>query len=94
MFTTLRPIWQSLSLSKQFAIVAVAVLLPGMAVTGWWIAEKIGDAVVRNTASAIAISMDGLLAPYAAELSQGAQISTNPSNASICFWSGRGKTRQ
>ena len=76
MFATLRPIWQSLSLSKQFAIVAVAVLLPGMAVTGWWIAEKIGDAVVRNTASAIAISMDGsACTSYAAELSQGAQIS-------------------
>jgi len=76
MFASFRAIWHSLSLSKQFAIVAVAVLLPGMAVTGWWIAEKIGDAVVRNTASAIAISMDGLLAPYVPELSRGEQIST------------------
>jgi len=76
MIASLRALWHSLSLSKQFAIVAVMVLLPGMAVTGWWIAEKIGDAVVRNTASAIAISMDGLLAPYVPELSRGEQIST------------------
>lgn len=75
MFATLRSLWQSLSLSKQFAIVALAVLVPGMAVTGLWIAQKIGDAVVRNTAGAIAISMDGLLEPYAVELSSGLPVS-------------------
>lgn len=75
MFNSLRTAWQGLSLSKQFAIVAVAVLIPGMAVTGWWIAEKISSAVVRNTANAIAISMDGLLAPYADEITAGAAIS-------------------
>ncbi len=75
MISTLRSAWQSLSLSKQFAIVAIAVLVPGMAVTGWWIAQKIGAAVIRNTASATAISMDGLLGPFAGELALGIPFS-------------------
>lgn len=75
MHSAIRSIWLSFSLSKQFAIVAVAVLLPGMAVTGWWIAEKVGEALVRNTAGAIAISMDSILSPFVDEIARDGQIS-------------------
>jgi signal transduction histidine kinase len=68
MINPVKTIWRSLSLSQQFAVVAIAVILPGMAVTGWWISKKVGDAVVRNTASAIFISMENLLTPYANEI--------------------------
>jgi signal transduction histidine kinase len=68
MMNFVKRLWRNLSLSQQFAVVAIAVILPGMVVTGWWISKKVGDAVVRNTASAIFVSMDNLLAPYATEI--------------------------
>jgi len=68
MINLVNKLWRNLSLSQQFAVVAIAVILPGMAVTGWWISKKVGDAVVRNTASAIFVSMENLLAPYAKEI--------------------------
>jgi signal transduction histidine kinase len=68
MIKLLNRLWRNFSLSQQFAVVAIAVILPGMAVTGWWISKQVGDAVVRNTASAIFISMENLLAPYADEI--------------------------
>lgn len=68
MMNLVERLWRNFSLSQQFAVVAIAVILPGMAVTGWWISKKVGDAVVRNTASAIYVSMESLLAPYAKEI--------------------------
>ena len=51
MIASLRALWHSLSLSKQFAIVAVMVLLPGMAVTGWPVATVVrGRIVMRDGA--------------------------------------------
>jgi signal transduction histidine kinase len=71
MQSSLQSGWQNLSLSRQFVLAALAVLIPGMAVTGWWISSKVSEAVVRNTAAATAISMDGLLAPLMTEIGQG-----------------------
>lgn len=72
---TLSSYWQNLSLPKQFVLAAVAVLLPGMILTGYWISSKVSDAVIRNTAAAIAISMDDMMAPLVAEISKDGEIS-------------------
>jgi signal transduction histidine kinase len=70
-----RSLWQNLSLPKQFVLAAIVVLLPGMALTGWWISAKVQDAVVRNTAAATAISMDDIMAPVIAEISRDGALS-------------------
>ncbi len=75
MINALQQTWRSLSLSKQFAIVAIAVLLPGMAATGLWIAQKFSDALVRNTAEAIAISMESLVGQFADDIEKGGPLS-------------------
>jgi signal transduction histidine kinase len=76
MINALRQTWRSLSLSRQFAIVAIAVLLPGMAATGLWIAQKFSDALVRNTAEAIAISMESIVGQFAEEIETGGPLSS------------------
>jgi signal transduction histidine kinase len=77
MRATLQSQWQNLSLSKQFVSAAIAVLMPGMALTGWWISSQVNVAVVRNTAAATVISMDGLLAPLVDEIKQHGDLSVS-----------------
>ncbi len=72
--------WHELPLARQFVLVAVAVLLPGMALTGWWISTNVRDAVVKNTAAATAISMDGLISPLVAEISGKGELSEGSRN--------------
>ncbi len=75
MISRLKAHWHSLSLARQFVLAALAVLIPGMIVTGWWISAKVSEAVIRNTAAATAISMDGLLAPLVSEITAGGALS-------------------
>lgn len=70
MLSGLRRWWASLNLVGQFAVMAIAVLFPGMMAIGWWISDRIGEAVVHNTATALALYMDGLLAPLSPEIKQ------------------------
>lgn len=72
---SVRSQWQNLSLPKQFVLAAILVLLPGMALTGWWISAKVKEAVVRNTAAATAISMDDIMAPVVSEISREGALS-------------------
>lgn len=67
--------WRNLSLSKQFVLASIAVLLPGMMLTGLWISAKVREAVVRNTAAATVVSMDDLLAPLVVEISKNGELS-------------------
>ncbi len=76
MINALSHTWRSLSLSRQFAIVAIAVLLPGMTATGFWIAQKFSEALIRNTAEAIAISMESLVGQFADEIEKGGPLSS------------------
>jgi signal transduction histidine kinase len=66
----LQATWKNLSLAQQFALTAIAIILPGALFLGWWISDKISEAVVKSTAEAALISMDGLLAPHVAEIRQ------------------------
>jgi signal transduction histidine kinase len=74
--------WTGLNLVRQFAVMAVAVLLPGMLAVGWWISDRISEAVVHNTAAAVALYMDGLLAPFLQELESKGELSL-PSRATL-----------
>ena len=75
MFANLRKNWSNLSLARQFTAMTIAILVPGMLSIGWWISNRITEAVTRNTAAAIVIYMDGLLAPLVAEIQSSGDIS-------------------
>jgi signal transduction histidine kinase len=75
MSASIKSQWQNLSLPKQFIVTAIAVLLPGMLLTGWWISVKVSEAAVRNTAAATAVYMDDLLAPFSSEISNSGELS-------------------
>lgn len=75
MLINLRKNWSNLNLVRQFTAMAIAILVPGMLVVGWWISFRITEAVTRNTAAAIAIYMDGLLSPLVAEIQSSGTLS-------------------
>jgi signal transduction histidine kinase len=56
--------WQlRLSLSDQFLLISFVILLGGMLIIGWWVANRIEDAVVNQTANTTALYMKSFVAP-------------------------------
>jgi signal transduction histidine kinase len=70
----LRGWWNELALEKQFALAAALVLVGGMVSTGWWVANRVGRAVIQNTAAAAALYMEGSVAPLIVELADSEQL--------------------
>jgi signal transduction histidine kinase len=64
-----KDLWQRLSLTQQFALAALTVVVPGAIAVGWWIPDRINDAVINNAAAGTVLYMDGLLGPFIPELS-------------------------
>jgi signal transduction histidine kinase len=75
MRSRLNQFWRKMTLARQFAVAAIAILLPAMATLGWWMSDSIGKTLVNNTASTIVIYMDGLVAPLVKEISNQGNLS-------------------
>ena len=60
--------WRSLSLSKQFAVVATTVILLCMSAIGSWVAMRIQDGIAQHSAAAAALYVDAQISPIAQEL--------------------------
>ncbi len=56
------------TLSLQFALVSLAVLLLGMLSIGWWITQQIQHSVLEQSAAVTAAYAEALLYPYLEEL--------------------------
>jgi signal transduction histidine kinase len=52
-----------LSLSDQFLLISFVILLGGMLLIGWWVANRIEDAVITQTANTTALYMKSVVAP-------------------------------
>src|SRR5918993_501068 len=63
--------WASLTLARQFSLAGSAVLLAGMVVIGLWVTRQIGDDVTRNTAAAMALYVDSVIAPLLPDVRDG-----------------------
>lgn len=70
------PKWGALSLSQQFLVGTIAVLVAGMAGTGWWFSERIAYAVKDHTAHTAALYMEGAVAPLVQELATQGELSS------------------
>ncbi|GBF27686.1 signal transduction histidine-protein kinase/phosphatase DegS [bacterium MnTg02] len=71
----LKKVWSRLSLAKQFAIAASAVLIVSMATLGTWVAGKIEEDVTQNTASATALYVSSFIAPMLQDLAHQKELS-------------------
>ncbi|MEQ1713762.1 MAG: hypothetical protein ABL908_20530, partial [Hyphomicrobium sp.] len=71
----MRGYWISRSLAQQFAIVAAAVLMAGMAALGFWVSERIKQGIMHNSAASGALFMDSYIAPLVQDLATGKEIS-------------------
>lgn len=60
--------WSDLSLAGQFALAGGLVMLLATLVIGFWVARRIEDTVVRNTANATALYMESFIAPLIQDL--------------------------
>ena len=66
--TERRRLWADLSLASQFALAGGLVMALAALVIGIWVARRIEDVVVRNTANATALYMESFIAPLIQDL--------------------------
>ena len=55
--------WRQLPLLRRFALIGLIVIGGGTAIIGAWVAQRIEDAVVQNTAASAALYMGSLVEP-------------------------------
>ncbi len=60
--------WQKLTLTQQFALASLIVILPGTIGIAWWIPQRINDAVIKNAAAGTALYMESLMTPLIPQL--------------------------
>ena len=60
--------WAEMSLASQFALAGGLVMLLAALAVGFWVARRIEDAVVRNTANATALYMESFISPLIQDL--------------------------
>ncbi len=64
-----------LSLSQQFMLFSLLILLVGAFVIGRWVAQEIERGVINRTAAVTALYVDSFVSPHLQELDQGGTIS-------------------
>ncbi|MES2434091.1 MAG: ATP-binding protein [Pseudomonadota bacterium] len=69
------PAWSKLSLVQQFALAGGVLMLLSAGFGGYFVANRIEDAVVRNTANATALYMESFIAPLTQDLAQRSDLS-------------------
>jgi signal transduction histidine kinase len=72
---SLRSRWRALRLVQQFVLAAALVLVGGMSAMGWWVSDRISNAVTENTAYAAALYMESAISPLVQELEHSDRLS-------------------
>ena len=72
----IRRVWSGLTLALQFAVAGGVVILAAALAVGSVVANRIEEAVVRNTANATALYMESFVAPITQDLTQQETLST------------------
>ncbi|WP_299506803.1 histidine kinase [Cypionkella sp.] len=67
--------WSRLSLARQFALAGGVVMLVSAGFGGYFVANRIEEVVVRNTANATALYMESFIAPLTQDLAQRSDLS-------------------
>jgi len=78
--------WSGLSLARQFALAGGVVMLVATGLVGWFVAGRIEEVVVRNTANATALYMESFVAPLTKILAMLIICRTKVVPGSVRFW--------
>ena len=73
--------WANWSLATQFAVAGGIVMLVAMVLIGRWVATRIEDSVVRNTANATAQYMESFISPLSQDLAKSDTLSPGATRA-------------
>ncbi|MCF6326389.1 MAG: histidine kinase [Devosiaceae bacterium] len=74
----MKKIWKNLNLTQQFGLTAGLVMVTGMLVIGFWVAEEIERGVTLNAGISSALYMDTYVAPLAVDLRDSDTLSIGP----------------
>lgn len=70
----LRKIHQKLSLTQEFMIISLVILLSGMFMIGWWVANRIENAVIEHGAVVTTLYMNTFIPPLLEDMTKGQNI--------------------
>lgn len=73
--------WSRWSLATQFAVAGGVVMLMAMLLVGRWVALRIEDSVVRNTANATAQYMESFISPLSQDLAKSESLGPGAARA-------------
>ncbi len=59
-----------LTLTEQFSLISLGILLSGMLIIGWWVSSRIESAAINQTANVTALYMDSFVAPLIQDILQ------------------------
>ena len=62
--------WRELTLPGQFLLAGAVVMIAAMVMVGNWVAQRIEDAVVQNSAASAALFMESFISPLGQELAE------------------------
>lgn len=62
--------WRELTLPGQFLLAGAVVMIAAMIFVGNWVAQRIEDAVVQNSAASAALFMESFVSPISQELAE------------------------
>ena len=65
---------KKLSLTQQFSIIGLVIMILGLFGIGWWVGEQIKEGAIRETGVITALYMDSFVSPELQELGQGTSL--------------------
>jgi len=74
----LKNLWNRLSLTQQFGLMASVVMLASMAVMGTWVEDQIERGVTTNASVTTALFLDSFISPLTQELKNSETLSIGP----------------
>ncbi|VAW17160.1 hypothetical protein MNBD_ALPHA12-2202 [hydrothermal vent metagenome] len=74
----LKKLWNRLSLTQQFGLMASIVMLASMAVMGTWVEDQIEKGVTTNASVTTALFLDSFISPLTQELKNSETLSIGP----------------
>ena len=70
--------WSRMSLAQQFALGSGVVMLLAALAVGYFVVERIQEAVVRNSATSTALYMESFIAPLTQDLARDGRLTPDP----------------
>ncbi len=71
----LKVVQRPVPLSQRFALASFAILIGGMVVVGWWVSQRIREAIFRQATEVTSAYVESFVSPYIADYVQNGYVS-------------------